>query len=278
MPDKIDREELRRIVLEKVQAEIAAGRTPHPRRVKGAVSVELTARGRKAKQDEVRRQVKEEVHKALRLRRFVARIRHARISPRKMRRVNQLIRGKDVNAADAILRTVPQRGAGFQKKLLQSAVANATYLAGAERTELDVNRLHVIETQIPPGPTMYRARPSSERHPYRIRKRFSHAIVVLEERDLPAPKKERGKKRQAGAGAGAGAAAPAAGKQAPKAAVTAREKPAAPESGPPPAAGPKKTTRRTATQRLSAGEPPKKPTKRATKRRPKMDEDKGEKK
>lgn len=264
MADKIDRDELRRLVSEKVQAEIAAGRTPEPRRVKGAVSLEMAARGRKAKQEEVRRQVKEEIRKALRLRRFVARIRHARISPRKMRRVNELIRGKDVNTADAILKTIPQRGAGFQKKLLQSAVANATYLAGAERAELDVNRLHVVKTEIPPGPIMYRARPSSERHPYRVRKRFSHAVVVLEERDLPVPKKERGKKKAAPTPA---AAPPAATRPSPA---------PAPAPTPTPTPEAEKTARRTATRRQEAGAPPKKPAGRATQRKPEKDAGKGE--
>lgn len=276
MAEKIDRNELRRLIVEKVQAEIQAGRTPDPRRVKKAVSLDLAARGRKARQEEVRRQIREEVHKALRLRRFVARIRHARISPRKMRRVNELIRGKDVNTADAILRTVPQRGAGFQQKLLQSAVANATYLTGAERTELDVNRLHVVETQIPPGPIMYRARPSSERHPYRVRKRFSHAVVVLAERDLPVPKKERGKRKA---------------EPAPKPAAAPRTPPPVPPSqspstSPAPAPGPtsasspdpqaKKTTRRTATRRQEEGAPPRRTTRRATPSKPKKDDEKGE--
>jgi len=257
MADKIDREELRRLVQEKVQAELAAGRTPETGRVKAEVSRELASRGRKAKQAEVRRHVKNEIHQALRLRRFTARIRYARISPRKMRRVNALIRDKDVNQADAILKTVPQRGAAFQKKLLQSAVANATYLAGQERTDLDVNRLHVVSTQIPPGPIMYRARPSSERHPNRIRKRFSHATVILEERDLPAPKKERGKKKSQ----------PEPAKK-PAAAATAAAVPTAPTPSPAPVekpAEPPKEAKKTARQ----VQEPKKPTQRATKRQTK---------
>ncbi len=270
MAEKIDREELRRLVQEKVQAELAAGRTPESGRVKAEVSRELASRGRKVKQAEVRRHVKNEIHQALRLRRFVARIRYARISPRKMRRVNALIRNKDVNTADAILKTVPQRGAGFQKKLLQSAVANATYLAGQERTDLDVNRLHVVSTQIPPGPIMYRARPSSERHPNRIRKRFSHATVILEERDLPAPKKERGKKKsQPEPEKKPAAAAPTA----PPAAPAPVEKPAEPP----------KEARKTARSVKEPKKPTQRATKRQTKRETKKDEgggprkDKGEK-
>ena len=56
-------------------------------------------------------------------RRFTAKLRHARISPRKMRYVVDLIRGKNYNNAISILRVCPKRGAMFCKKLIQGSFA-----------------------------------------------------------------------------------------------------------------------------------------------------------
>lgn len=197
MADKVDREELKRMTGEAVQRERAADRPLRAAAVKSRVTKELRKRNLSAKQTDVRRSVEESIHQDLRLRRFTAGIRWARISPRKVRRVTDLLRGKDVNTADALLKTLAPRGAALQKKLVSSAIANATYLTGTERADLDVNKLRIVEAKVDPGPIMYRARPSSERHPYRIRKRFCHIWITVEEREPLLPKKERGKKSEA---------------------------------------------------------------------------------
>ncbi len=125
--------------------------------------------------------------------RFSARLRFARMSPRKMRYVVDLIRGKDYNSAIGILRNCSKRGAPFCKKLLESAVANAVDLS-QDRKDFDANNLHVIEARVDGGPIIKRWRPSSVRRPNMIKKRTCHVTFVLEERELRESKSERAKR------------------------------------------------------------------------------------
>ncbi len=153
--------------------------------------------------------------------RFTARLRYARISARKMRYVVDLIRGKDYNSAIAILRSCPKRGAMFCQKLLESAFGNAADIINTRELDIDVNKLHVVEARVDPGPIIKRWRPSSVRRPNMIKKRLCHVIFSLEERDLKESRRERAKRqkqerqRQQKAQA-APPAAPAAEKPAPK--------------------------------------------------------------
>src|SRR4029078_12404373 len=84
--------------------------------------------------------------------RFTARLRYARISARKMRYVVDLIRGKDYNSAIAILRSCSKRGAMFCKKLLECAFGTATDIINTKGLEGDVNKLHLVEARVEPGP------------------------------------------------------------------------------------------------------------------------------
>jgi large subunit ribosomal protein L22 len=128
--------------------------------------------------------------------RFTARLRYARMSPRKMRYVVDLVRGKDFNAAIAILRSCAKRGASFCKKLLESAVGNATDQISTRKLDVDVNKLHLVEARVDPGPIIKRWRPSSVRQPYMIKKRMCHVTFVLEERDLKETRKERSRRQK----------------------------------------------------------------------------------
>ena len=128
--------------------------------------------------------------------RFTAMIRHARISPRKMRYVIDLVRGKDYNSAISILRVCPKRGAMFCKKLLESAFGNAAHLAQENRLDLDGNALHVVEARVDPGPTMKRWRAASVRRPTQILKRLCHVFVALEERELKESRRDRTKRQR----------------------------------------------------------------------------------
>ena len=128
--------------------------------------------------------------------RFVAKLRHARISPRKMRYVVDMIRGKDYNSAISILRSCPRRGAMFCKKLLESAYGNAVHLAQERNLDIDGNRLHLVEARVDGGPVMKRWRPSSQRRPQMIRKRISHVLFALEERDLKETRGERNRRQK----------------------------------------------------------------------------------
>jgi large subunit ribosomal protein L22 len=128
--------------------------------------------------------------------RFTARLRYARISARKMRYVVDLIRGKDYNSAISILRSCSKRGAMFCKKLLESAFGNATDIINTKDLEVDVNKLHVVEARVDPGPIIKRWRASSQRRPTMIKKRLCHVIFTLEERDLKESRTDKAKRQK----------------------------------------------------------------------------------
>jgi large subunit ribosomal protein L22 len=128
--------------------------------------------------------------------RFTARLRFVRMSARKMRYVVDLVRGKDYNSAIGILRTCAKRGAPFCKKLLESALANATDLADKKNLEIDSNKLHLVEALVDGGPIIKRWRPSSVRRPTMIKKRTCHVTFVLEEREPRESKAERSKRQR----------------------------------------------------------------------------------
>jgi large subunit ribosomal protein L22 len=128
--------------------------------------------------------------------RFTAKLRYARISARKMRYVVDLIRGKDYNSAISILRACSKRGAMFCKKLLESAFGNAANQINEQQLEVDVNKLHVVEARVDPGPIIKRWRASSQRRPTMIKKRLCHVIFALEERDLKESRPERSKRQK----------------------------------------------------------------------------------
>ena len=127
---------------------------------------------------------------------FTARLRYARISARKMRYVVDLIRGKDYNSAISILRSCSKRGAPFCKKLLESAFGNATNQINEQQLEVDVNKLHVVEARVDPGPIIKRWRASSQRRPTMIKKRLCHVIFTLEERDVKESRTDKAKRQK----------------------------------------------------------------------------------
>ena len=108
----------------------------------------------------------------------MAKVRHVRMSSRKVGIVLDLIRGKDVKEADAILQYTPKDAAVVVRKLLKSAVANAE-----NNFDLNVDRLYVAEAYACQGPTLKRFRPRAQGRAYRIRKRTSHITLVVKERN-----------------------------------------------------------------------------------------------
>ena len=83
--------------------------------------------------------------------------RTVRIAPRKARLVVDLIRGKQVGEAVAILNHTPKAASPIVEKLLKSAVANAEH-----NYEMDVNNLVVAQVFVDEGPTMKRFRPRAQ--------------------------------------------------------------------------------------------------------------------
>ncbi len=100
-------------------------------------------------------------------------LRHVRISPRKVQIVLNLIRGKDVKVAQAILEQTPKSASESLLKLLKSAVANADH-----NFNMDVNNLYVAECFVCPGPTMKRISPRAKGRAFRGLKRSSHITLV----------------------------------------------------------------------------------------------------
>lgn len=105
-------------------------------------------------------------------------LRYARISSRKVKIVIDLIRGKALDEAYAVLRYTPKAAAAILLKLLKSAEANAI-----NNNDLDRNELYVAEAYANQGPTLKRIRPRARGSANRIRKRTSHITLVLRERN-----------------------------------------------------------------------------------------------
>lgn len=100
------------------------------------------------------------------------------IVPRKARLVINLIRGKDVSDAMAILNNLNKKAARLTKKVLVSAVANAE-----NNLKLDKNNLYVKETYINDGPIMKRRKVGSRSHIDRHDKKTSHITIIVAERN-----------------------------------------------------------------------------------------------
>jgi large subunit ribosomal protein L22 len=107
---------------------------------------------------------------------FKASHKFARIAPRKARLILDLIRGRDVDDALALLKFSKKRAAVLVDKVVRSAVANAG------EQEADTGALYVKEAWADPGPTMKRFQPKDRGKAYSIMKRTSHLIVTLDER------------------------------------------------------------------------------------------------
>lgn len=107
-----------------------------------------------------------------------AHLKYARISPRKVKIVLDLIRGKDVATAMAILKNTPKSASEYLTKLLRSAVANAE-----NNFNMDAGKLYVSECFVCPGPTLKRIMPRAQGRAFRIYKRTSHITVVLKEKE-----------------------------------------------------------------------------------------------
>jgi len=104
--------------------------------------------------------------------------RYVRVAPRKARLVVDLIRGKKVDDARAILKFSPRAAAEIVEKVLNSAVANAE-----RNLHLKAEELVVGSTFVDEGPTLKRIRPRAMGRAFRINKRTSHITVIVKQRE-----------------------------------------------------------------------------------------------
>lgn len=106
-----------------------------------------------------------------------ANLKYLRISPRKVKIVLDLIRGKDVGTATAILLQTPKAASEPVLKLLKSAAANAE-----NNHQMDPEKLYVSQVFACPGPIIKRMMPRAQGRAYRINKRTSHITIAVAER------------------------------------------------------------------------------------------------
>lgn len=100
---------------------------------------------------------------------------YARISPRKVRPLADLIRGKQADEALNILRYQPQRGARMLEKVLKSALGNAE-----DRRAVNVQKLKVVDARIDGGPMFKRVRPRARGMAFMIKRRMCHIRVAVD--------------------------------------------------------------------------------------------------
>ena len=102
---------------------------------------------------------------------------YIRIAPRKLRIVLNLIRGKKVADAFAILKFTPKAGSEVVEKVLRSAVANAEH-----NNDMNVDNLFVSTCFVDQGPTLKRIHPRSRGQAFKILKHSSHVTVCVSEK------------------------------------------------------------------------------------------------
>ena len=102
---------------------------------------------------------------------------YIRIAPRKVRIVMNLVRGKSVADAFAILKFTPKVGADAVEKVLRSAIANAE-----NNFDMDADRLFISSAFVDQGPTLKRIHPRSRGQAFKILKHTSHITVAVNEK------------------------------------------------------------------------------------------------
>ena len=107
-----------------------------------------------------------------------AHLRYARISPRKVQIVLDLIRNQPLKQALAILKYTPKAASDLLYKLVESAAANAE-----ANHNMDKSNLYVAQCFVTQGPTLKRVRPRAQGRAFKILKRSSHITVVVKEKE-----------------------------------------------------------------------------------------------
>jgi large subunit ribosomal protein L22 len=118
--------------------------------------------------------------------------RYLRVSPRKARRIIDIVRGTKASQALDVLRFDEHAASEDVYKVVASAVANAEH-----NQRLDRDSLWISEAFVDEGPTLKRFRPRAQGRAYRIRKRTSHVTVVVESRESTVAPAGRNSSRRA---------------------------------------------------------------------------------
>lgn len=102
---------------------------------------------------------------------------YVRISPRKVRQVVDLIRGKELREALAIVRLTPKGASEVVQKIINSAAANAEH-----NFDMDKENLYIAEVFVDQGPTLKRFKPRAYGRADQMRRRTSHITIVVKEK------------------------------------------------------------------------------------------------
>jgi large subunit ribosomal protein L22 len=123
-------------------------------------------------------------------REFRASAKWLRVSPQKARLVLDLIKGRRVEDALNTLTFTNKRIAAQVKKLVRSALDNASFLNTEKGVDVDVDNLYVKRAVANDGPRMKRVRPAPQGRAYRYQRRIAHIEVALAEKARAAPAKK----------------------------------------------------------------------------------------
>jgi len=104
---------------------------------------------------------------------------YVRISPDKIRQAVDLIRGKKVKEALAILKFTPKRASEAVGKVVKSAVANAEH-----NNEMSADKLYIAKVHVDQGPTWKRFKPRAMGKADLMRRKTSHITVVVSEKEV----------------------------------------------------------------------------------------------
>jgi large subunit ribosomal protein L22 len=104
-------------------------------------------------------------------------LRYARISPQKCRLVADLVRGRPVGDALAVLQYTPKKGARIVRKVLESAIANAEH-----NHEADIDELKIARIEVDAAPVAKRFHARAKGRGNRIVKRLSHIRITVADR------------------------------------------------------------------------------------------------
>ncbi len=113
---------------------------------------------------------------------YIARLNNCPTSPRKMRLVADIIRGKEVDKALSILKYTKKEAAERLEKLLLSAIAN--WQAKNEGVRVEDSHLYIKEVFVDSGRMLKRLRPAPQGRAYRIRKRSNHVTIVIDSKNI----------------------------------------------------------------------------------------------
>lgn len=123
--------------------------------------------------------------KEIKSRTAIAKLNDVPTSPRKMRLVADIIRGKEVNQALDILRYSKKEPAGRLSKLVRSAIANWESKNEDNRKELENGNVYIQTIMVDEGRTLKRIRTAPQGRAARVRKRSNHVTVILATKNLP---------------------------------------------------------------------------------------------